>query len=204
MQKYFIYSGNLNGELSVINRFLLTMLAAIALSGCATPHSEVAKTSPEFTTRDELAVGGLVSEFAATWNRHDMNAMHELDTEDVEWINVVGHYWRGKTTVYKGHESLHKVLASKSIVSIESMTLHTLTPTVVVEVATLHFSPLVGPDGKEFGPPAKTRASFIMVKRDGVWKIAHFQNTEINPKLENDDLPNWGPSGLPPEHKPSN
>jgi hypothetical protein len=26
-----------------------------------------------------------------------------------------------------------------------------------------------------------------MVKRDGIWKIAHFQNTVIDPKAESDD-----------------
>ena len=57
---------------------------------------------------DESAVRALVNEFANTWNRHDMKAMHELDTEDVEWINVVGHYWQGKPTVYKGHVAIHK------------------------------------------------------------------------------------------------
>jgi hypothetical protein len=29
---------------------------------------------------------------------------------------------------------------------------------------------------------AKIRGSFTVVKRDGIWKIAHFQNTVIDPK----------------------
>jgi hypothetical protein len=29
-------------------------------------------------------VRSVVKEFANTWNRHDMKAMHELDTDDVE------------------------------------------------------------------------------------------------------------------------
>jgi uncharacterized protein (TIGR02246 family) len=45
---------------------------------------------------DESEVRALLSEFASTWNRHDMVGMHELDTEDVEWINVTGNHWRGK------------------------------------------------------------------------------------------------------------
>ena len=31
-------------------------------------------------------------------------------------------------------------------------------------------------------------------KRDGIWKVAHFQNTVIDPTVENDDEP----SGTPP------
>ncbi len=37
-----------------------------------------------FDADDESAVRAVVFEFANTWNRHDMQAMHELDTEDVE------------------------------------------------------------------------------------------------------------------------
>ena len=29
----------------------------------------------------------------------------------------------------------------------------------------------------------------IAVKRQGIWKIGHFQNTVIAPRFENDDLP---------------
>ena len=130
---------------------------------------------------------GIVNEFANTWNRHDMKAMHELDTEDVEWINVVGHYWRGKTTVYKGHVAIHKGMVATTSAS--------------VAVATMHFVP--APDPRYLWlTPAKTRASFTMVKRDRVWKIAHFQNTVIDPKAENDDLPKFDVTGFPPPGHP--
>ena len=31
-----------------------------------------------------------------------MEAMHRLNTEDVEWVNVSGNHWRGNPAVYKG------------------------------------------------------------------------------------------------------
>ena len=50
--------------------------------------------SRTFDAPDESVIRAVVFEFANTWNRHDMHAMHELDTEDVEWINVSGHHCR--------------------------------------------------------------------------------------------------------------
>jgi hypothetical protein len=44
---------------------------------------------------------------------------------------------------------------------------------------------------------AKTRGSFTMVKRNGIWKIAHFQNTVIDPKTENQDATKWEGPGYP-------
>jgi uncharacterized protein (TIGR02246 family) len=126
-----------------------------------------------------------------------MKAMHELDTEDVEWINVVGHYWRGKPTVYKGHVAIHKGLSATTSASVESATIRSITPTVAIAVATMHFSSPTDPR-YSWMAAAKTRASFTMVKRDGIWKIAHFQNTVIDPKTENDDIPKWDATGFPP------
>ena len=84
-----------------MNRTLVAMFAVIALSGCTTRDS-VTNTPPAFSADDESAIRAIVNEFANTWNRHDMKAMHELDTEDVEWINVVGHHWRGKDDGLQG------------------------------------------------------------------------------------------------------
>jgi uncharacterized protein (TIGR02246 family) len=130
-----------------------------------------------------------------------MKAMHELDTDDVEWINVVGHHWRGKTNVYKGHVAIHKGMSAGTSASVESMSIRSIAPTVAIAVATMHFGP--SPDPRfSWVVAAKTRASFTMVKRDGIWKIAHFQNTIIDPKAENDDETKWDVTGFPPPGHP--
>ena len=184
-----------------MNRIALAMFAVIALSGWATRDFATTNTPPTFSADDESAVRALVNEFSNTWNRHDMKAMHELDTEDVEWINVVGHYWQGKPTVYKGHVAIHKGMVATTTASVESATIRSIAPTVAIAVATMHFVP--APDPRyPWLTPAKTRASFTMVKRDGIWKIAHFQNTVIDPKAENDDIPKWDATGFPPPGHP--
>jgi uncharacterized protein (TIGR02246 family) len=184
-----------------MNRIVLAVLAAIALSGCTARDSAMTTTPRALVADDESAVRALVYEFANTWNRHDMGAMHELDTEDVEWINVVGHHWVGKATVFKGHVAIHKGMSAKTTMSVESATIRPIAPGVAVAVATMHFGPSLDPD-YPWVVAAKTRGSFTMVKRDGTWKIAHFQNTQIDPKAENDDLPRWDATGFPPPGHP--
>jgi len=184
-----------------MNRIVFAMLAVIALSGYSTRDSAMTNTPRAFSDEDESAVRALVNEFSNTWNRHDMKAMHELDTEDVEWINVVGHCWRGKATVYKGHVAIHKGMSATTSSSVESATVRSIAPTVAVAVATMHFVP--APDPRyPWLTAAKTRASFTMVKRDGIWKIAHFQNTVIDPKAEGDDIPKFDATGFPPPGHP--
>ena len=115
-------------------RIVLAMLAVISLSGIAIQASAMMNTPPALSAADELAVRALVNEFANTWTRHDMKAMHELDTDDVEWINVVGHYWRGKDTVYKGHVAIHKGMCATTTASVESATIRAIAPTVAIAV----------------------------------------------------------------------
>jgi uncharacterized protein (TIGR02246 family) len=179
-----------------MDRIVLAMLAVITLSGWTTRDSAV--TTPQaLRADDESAVRALVNEFANTWNRHDMKAMHELDTEDVEWINVAGHHWRGKATVYKGHDAIHKGMVAKTNMSVESATIRSIAPTVAVAVATMQFGPSLDPRFPVL-PAAKSRGSFTMVKRDGIWKIVHFHNTIIDPKTENNDPITWDENGFPP------
>jgi uncharacterized protein (TIGR02246 family) len=183
-----------------MNRTLATILAVIALTGCTT-RDAVTNTPPAFSADDESAVRALVNEFANTWNRHDMKAMHELDTEDVEWINVVGHHWRGKDAVYKGHVAIHKGMSAQTSMSVESATIRSIAPNVAVAVAVLHGGASLDPRFS-WVVAAKTTGSFTMVKRDGTWRISHFQNTVIDPKAESDDETKWDATGFPPPGHP--
>ena len=116
-----------------MNRIVLAMIAVIILSGWTTRDS-MTNTPTAFSAEDESEVRALVNEFANTWNRHDMKAMHELDTDDVEWVTVVGHYWRGKTNVYKGHVAIHKGMCATTTASVESATIRAIAPTVAIAV----------------------------------------------------------------------
>ena len=155
------------------------------------------RQSRTFDADDESAVRAVVVEFANTWNRHDMHAMHELDTEDVEWINVSGHHWRGKEAVYKGHDMIHRTVCAKTGLSIEHVVTRALSPDVAVVVTTMLFGPSVIPSGQEV-LETKTRGSFIVVRQDGIWKIAHFQNTSVDAEAEHNDPVTWDSRGFVP------
>jgi uncharacterized protein (TIGR02246 family) len=170
-------------------RTVLAMLVVMALS--------------ILSAGDESAVVALVNEFANTWNRHDMKAMHALNTEDVEWINVVGQQWRGNPTVTKGHTAIHKGMVAQVSMRVESTTIRSIAPNVAVVVATMHFGASSDPRFP-WVTGGKSRGSFTTVKTDGTWKIAHFQNTNIDPKAENDDVPKFDDVGFPPPGHPLN
>ena len=175
---------------------------ALAVSPAVAQQAQASATfQPALSADDETAVRALVDAFADSWTRHDLKAMHDLDTDDVEWVNVVGHHWRGKETVRKGHMAIHKGMDAHSSLSVEATSLHPIAPDVAVVVATLHFSRKPTDPFYTGNGDTKTRAACTMVKRGGVWKIAQFQNTIVDPKAEQDDLPSFSETGFPPPHK---
>jgi uncharacterized protein (TIGR02246 family) len=180
----------------------VTVVVAIGRSGC-TKKEELGMSSATkvlvLDTDDESAVRAVVSEFANTWNRHDMKAMHELNTQDVEWINVTGNHWRGDAAVYKGHDTIHRTIFANTEMSVEGALVRAIAPGVAVAVATMMFGPVMTPSGEELRE-LKTRGSFILVKRDSVWKIAHFQNTSVDAEAEQNDPITWDSSGYLPGH----
>jgi uncharacterized protein (TIGR02246 family) len=166
--------------------------------------SDTTSAPPAFTADDESAVRALVSEFANTWNRHDMKAMHELDTEDVEWVNVVGNHWRGKAAVYKGHDTIHRTIFANTSMSVEQTAIRSIARDVAMAVAMMTFGPVITPSGQKVSA-VRTRGSFTMVKRDGIWRIVHFQNTTVDPEAEKNDPITWDESGfLPGGNEPNN
>src|SRR3954453_20614782 len=47
----------------------------------------------------------VLGRWEAGWNASDMNAMWQLATDDIHWVNVVGMHWRGKTEVQNAHQA---------------------------------------------------------------------------------------------------
>jgi uncharacterized protein (TIGR02246 family) len=178
---------------------MLRGIAIFAILLSFATQSIAAEKVSALSASDEAAVRALVNGFADSWNRHDMKAMHDLDTDDVEWINVVGQQWRSKATVMKGHTAIHKGMNAHTTMIVESAIIRSIAPNVAIAVTTNYFSdtatPATDPDA------TKTRSSFIAVKRDGAWKIVHFQNTPINRYAENDDVPSFSEKGFWPPSK---
>ncbi len=161
------------------------------------PSAHAAAT---LTPDDESAVRAVVAEFANTWNRHDMKAMHELNTEDVEWVNVTANHWKGNPSVLKGHSTIHRTVFAKTDMSVEKTSVRAIAPNAVIAVAAMKFGPVTIPSGQVL-PELRTRGSFIMVRRGAAWKITHFQNTTIDADAEKNDPITWDETGFMPGRK---
>jgi uncharacterized protein (TIGR02246 family) len=129
------------------------------------------------------AVGKLIAAFEAAWNEHDADAMAALLTEDAEWVNTVGWWWRGKPSVRMGWEWIHRGVFSKTEWHANSVSIRFITTDTTIASITGTTGSYTLPNGT-IVPGKRDRLSVFLVKRDGRWLIASGQNTEINLEAE--------------------
>jgi uncharacterized protein (TIGR02246 family) len=56
---------------------------------------------------DEAGVRKVIADFAEAWGRHDGKAMAALHTEDVNFINIFGEWWKTRAEVEKNLIRIH-------------------------------------------------------------------------------------------------
>jgi uncharacterized protein (TIGR02246 family) len=128
---------------------------------------------------DEQSVRQVATAYEEAWNKHDMNAMASLFTEDAEWVNNVGMWWRGVRKLRGGHQWVHEALFKNTPIHIDSCSVRLVTPGRAISVVTWTKGSFVTPDGKQV-PEGKDRMTLFLVKHGGRWLIASGHNTTID------------------------
>src|ERR1700710_1071207 len=59
---------------------------------------------------DEAAVRSVMSDMRDAWAKHDMKAWTSYMSDDVQWVNIVGMWWRGKDEVFRAHDIYHRTI----------------------------------------------------------------------------------------------
>jgi uncharacterized protein (TIGR02246 family) len=150
--------------------FSILLLAALALSGSAIAQTAVA---PE----DLKVIQDNIVLLHEVWNRHDMAGYTSHMTEDVEWINVVGDWWKGKAQVFSTLDRFHKtIFKDRQLHPAEKLSIREIAPHVIVSTMINPADAYTGQSGIK-QPPTRNVLTLIWVKRDGMWLIAQAQNT---------------------------
>ena len=139
------------------------------------------------TKEDEAAVRNIPQQFAAAWATHDGAQLGKLMADDVDFINVGGHWMHGRADFVTYHSRLLSGRFKQSNVTPLSTEVRFLRP----DLAVLHWSWKIVGDHNEDQSTRKPRMGiFTMLaeKRDGKWLVVVAQNTNQmtgpNPELQ--------------------
>lgn len=128
---------------------------------------------------DEATVRTAVRTFETGWNSHDMDAMFQAFAPDVEFINVVGMYWRGLPDVKRAHQMMHDTFFKATSIHIEDMEVRLVAAEAAVAVVRWRKGATPMPDGS-LRPEGRDMMSMFFAKRDGRWLVVSAQNTSID------------------------
>lgn len=129
--------------------------------------------------QDSVQIRAALKGMDDAWNRHDMKAFVSFVADDVEWVNVVGMWWKGKTQVYQAHEAFHKtIFKNRQVHEPEVVELKKLAPDCVLVTMIAKADGFTTPSG-HIEPAGRSVLTEVFVKRSGSWLLVQGHNTII-------------------------
>ena len=153
-------------------KYLVLSLVFLMLTQCSSPDQNI---------HDEASVRHVSEDFILAWNRHDMKALANLFSEDADFVNVVGMWWKNRQEIELAHVKTHETMFKNSQLSGEVTSLKFIKPDVAVAHLNWKLVGHLAPDGT-LGEPRSGILVYVAVKeKDGTWRIHTAQNTDIIP-----------------------
>ena len=107
---------------------------------------------------DESEAVALVTRVEAAWNAHDMTRFAACFTEEADFVNVGGWWWRGRQEIEQNHAALHSTIFQNSTMRLRLAAFKQ----VSAEISVMHVKWQMGGHGKS-GVERTTDA------RHGIW-----------------------------------
>ena len=154
------------------------------------PKPEQPAKAPQLPDTDEMAIQEIMKDQETAWNKHDMKAFTKSFRDDVDGINIVGMYWRGKAEILKHLTDFHRTNFKDLEETLEEVNVHSIGEGYAIAIVIWKVGAFKAPSGVEI-PACRHRSTLVFAKGTDGWKVVHFHNTTI------DEAAVKGAAGLP-------
>jgi uncharacterized protein (TIGR02246 family) len=131
-----------------------------------------------YPPKDLEALLALPLTFERCWNNHNMDSMGTMLTDDVDFINVAGTWFKGKTATVNDHKDSHSMMFKNSIFSIDGVNIRY----VKSDLAIVHVGWGIKGDLDPDGTPRNPRHgifTWVAIKQKGRWLLLVVSNVNI-------------------------
>ena len=66
-------------------------------------------------TEDESAINKQVDAMVYSWNHHNYDDLKNYTTENTDWVNVVGMWWKGRKESQYAHQVYHNTIFKTAV-----------------------------------------------------------------------------------------
>ena len=132
----------------------------------------------DYPPKDMAALQALPATFQRCWNDHNMDSMGTMLTEDVDFINVAGTWFKGKTATVNDHKDSHTMMFKNSVFSTDSVNIRY----VKSDLAIIHVGWGITGDLNADGTPRTPRHgifTWVAIKTKGRWLLLAVSNVNI-------------------------
>ena len=131
------------------------------------------------TVNDEKEIEAGIDALIKSWNDHNYADMKNYATEDCEWVNIVGMWWKNRDEVQNAHDAFHKTIFKDVPLSKIKTTIRFITGDVAIVHLEQHIGAYTTPSGHQF-PEADNHTTLVFVKKDMKWLLTTGQNVVID------------------------
>ena len=125
------------------------------------------------------------------WNTHEFKNMDSYTTEDVEWVNIVGMWWKGRAEVKSAHQGIFDAMFKGVPFTQKNLKMRFLTKDVAIATLISSVGAFFPPDGIDHGnnkmPATDDILTLIFVKKNGKWLLTSGQNTVVDARASNNN-----------------
>lgn len=161
-------------------RRLTIRAAAAALSLLILTATAPVTQQSEHRTEDRTQIAGLLAEWEAAWNTHDMRRLAALFREDAVWVLWTGDVWTGRARFEDGMTKVHQTVYRTSVQREQLEELTFIGP----DAAVLRFQSTLDGDSRYPNRTIDSRKILVLTRQDGRWLIGWGQNTRFLSDLE--------------------
>ncbi len=137
-------------------------------------------------TKDESAINDQVDAMLYSWNHHNYDDLKNYTTENTDWVNGVGMWWKGRKESQYAHQVYHDTFLKDAFVEKKSVAIRFVTKDVAVAHLAWNFNAFIGPDGKKYDAD-ECIATLIYVKQNGKWLMDAGENVIIVKEVQQFD-----------------
>lgn len=144
-----------------------------------------------YSQTDEKAIQSQITQMVSDWNTHDFKNMESYMTEDVEWINIVGMWWKGRKEVMAAHRGNFEAFFKGVPFTKKSFKTRFLAKDVAIATLICSVGEFFPPDGVNHGnnrmPASDDILTLVLIRKDGKWMITSGQNTVVDVRAANNN-----------------
>ncbi|HEV7348395.1 SgcJ/EcaC family oxidoreductase [Telluribacter sp.] len=152
--------------------FLLIALAAGSASA----------QSGKPSAAEEKAILQVLEGTVQAWNEHNTEKYFSYFTQEAQWVNVVGMWWRNLKEHRHSLNIFMDLMFNKTTHKILDSEVKMLRPDLALVRHSWQLDGWKMPDGTDMSDYSTGVMTMIMEKRDGKWMVIDGQNTTIDKK----------------------